>query len=453
MEILFTSNGYPPRETAGVELYTHNLAGAFSGRHNVNIFCRTVERSRREYDVMRETSGCAGVARMVNNLAGVFQPACYYSDTRAEGIFEEYLREISPDVVHVQHLMGLSGGYLKIVKEAGIPLVVTLHDYWFICPRFQLVDESGSSCRGPEGGLRCARECPNSLFSVGAGGFFGAGAKFIFKYMPPGLQRKLKQMVREGKISDLGKRGTGVSPEKFQKRAEFLKDALLKADEIIAPSGFVRDVFVENGFPPGRITVIPHGIRLPACKPVKPGRTVRFGYMGSLAPLKGVSFLADAFGRLGGAAEMHVYGHGGENHEIILSGLRKLANDARIVFHGGYAFDDIGDILAGIDVIVIPSLWPETFNIVMREAFACGVPVIASDAGALPEGVADGINGLLFKMADADDLLGKMRMIVSEPGLIEKFRSNIAPVKDISAHASEIEAIYLKALRTGRTHN
>ncbi len=453
MKILFTSNGYPPMETAGVELYTRNLAGVFSGRHNINVFCRAVERSREEYSVVRETSGGVGVARMVNNLSGVFQPARYYSDERTDGIFEEYLHEISPDVVHVQHLMGLSGTIPGIVREAGIPLVVTLHDYWFICPRFQLVDESGSPCRGPEGGLRCASECPNSLFSVGAGGLFGAGAKFMFKYMPPGLQRKLKQMVREGAIKELGGKGSAsANPVKFTERAGFLKDALLKADEIIAPSGFVRDIFVENGFPPGKITVIPHGIRLPDCKPARPGRKVRFGYMGSLAPLKGVSFLADAFGRLGGEAELHVYGHGGENHEIIVSGLKKLAKRDGVFFHGKYSFDKLGDILAGIDVLVIPSLWPETFNIVMREAFACGVPVIASDAGALPEGVADGINGLLFKRADMDDLLGKMRMIVSEPVLIEKFRSNTGPVKDISTHALEIEAIYLKALKTGRSN-
>ncbi len=450
MKILFTSNGYPPRETAGVELYTYHLAGVFSGRHNINVFCRTVERSREEYSVVREISGGVSVARMVNNLAGVFQPVRYYSDVQADSIFENYLCGIKPDLVHVQHLMGLSGGYLKIIKEAGIPLVVTLHDYWFICPRFQLVNESGSPCRGPEGGLRCARECQNSLFSVGADGFFGAGAKFIAKYMPAGLQRKLKQMVREGIVRQPGNKDVNAHLEKFTKRAGFLKEALLKADEIIAPSDYVRDVFVENGYPSEKIAVIPHGIPLPDCKPVRPARRVRFGYMGSLAPLKGVSLLVKAFKRLDSDAELHVYGHGGENHKIILAGLRKLAHDDGIVFHGGYAFDDMGDILAGLDVIVIPSLWPETFNIVMREAFACGVPVIASDAGALPEGVSDGINGLLFKRADAGDLAEKMRRVVSEPGLLEKFRRNIGPVKDIAAHASEIEAIYSKALKTRR---
>ena len=450
MKILFTSNGYPPREAAGVELYTHNLASALSGRHGVNIFCRTVERSRREYDVIRETVDDVSVARMVNNLAGVFQSVRYYSDVKADNIFENYLNDAKPDIVHVQHLMGLSGGFLAIVKEAGIPFVVTLHDYWFICPRFQLIDESGLLCRGPEGGARCAERCPNSLFSVGPGGFFGAGAMFMLKYMPAGLQRKLKQMVREGKINDPDRGSASARLEKFEKRAGFLKDALLKADEIIAPSGYVRDVFVENGFPPGKITVIPHGIKLPACKPAKLARRVRFGYMGSLAPLKGVSLLVEAFGRLCGEAELHVYGHGGENHEIIMSGLSKLAKGAHIVFHGRYAFDDIGDILAGLDILVIPSLWPETFNIVMREAFACGVPVIASDAGALPEGLSDGINGILFKTADEDDLAKKMKMVVSEPGLLEDLRRNIKPVKDIATHAAEIETMYVTALKTGR---
>ncbi|MHB8174574.1 MAG: glycosyltransferase family 4 protein, partial [Nitrospirota bacterium] len=391
MKILFTSNGYPPREAAGAELYTYNLAGALSGRHSLNVFCRTVDRSMKEYAVIREVSDGVGVARMVNNLSGALQPVRYYSDVKADCIFEEYLCEIRPDIVHVQHLMGLSGGFLRIVKEAGIPLVVTLHDYWFICPRFQLIDESGLLCRGPEGGSRCAKRCPNSLFSVGPDGFFGAGARIILKYMPAGLQRKLKQMVRDGVIKEIrGISRSNIRSDKFIKRAEFLKKALLKADKIISPSGYARDIFVENGFPPEKITVIPHGIPLPACKPARRGVKVRFGYMGSLAQLKGVSFLVEAFGRLCGEAELHIYGHGGENQDIILSGLKKLAKDACVTFHGRYAFDDMGVILAGIDVLVIPSLWPETFNIVMREAFACGVPVIASDAGALPEGVNNG---------------------------------------------------------------
>jgi glycosyltransferase involved in cell wall biosynthesis len=451
MKVLFTANGFPPRENAGTELYSYHLARALQGRHEVKVFCRTVERSLKEHTVIRDTVDGIGVARMVNNLSGAADPMRYFTDPSADTLFEDYMGAAGPDIVHVQHLMGLSGGIMGVVKGRGLPLVVTLHDYWFICPRFQLVDESGDPCLGPEGGIRCARLCPNSLFSLLPGGFFGAGARLLIKYMvPAGLQRKLKQMVREGKVREPGgKKACAVRQEKFTKRAAFLKDALLKADEIIAPSRYVKDVFVENGFPAGRIRVIPHGGPLPVRKPARPAGRVRFGYLGSFAPLKGVPLLVEAFGRLGLPAELHIYGHGGENHELIISGLKKLAHGPGVTFHGRYAPDDLGDILAGLDALVIPSLWPETFSIVMREAFACGVPVIASDVGALPEGVIDGVNGLVFKRADPDDLAGKMRMVIEEPGLLEKLRRGIGLVKDIDMHALEIEDIY-RALIGGK---
>jgi glycosyltransferase involved in cell wall biosynthesis len=64
-----------------------------------------------------------------------------------------------------------------------------------------------------------------------------------------------------------------------------------------------------------------------------------------------------------------------------------------------------------VDVVVVPSIWPETYSIVIREAFACGIPVIASRLGALPEGIRDGENGLLFEPGSTVGLAAILQML------------------------------------------
>ncbi|HEY3346436.1 MAG TPA: glycosyltransferase, partial [Nitrospirota bacterium] len=303
------------------------------------------------------------------------------------------------------------------------------------CPRWQLVDEGGNQCRGPEGGTKCSVACPGSMFAVG--GAMGSMARALMGFIPSGIQRRLKQAVRDGRLRD-GSADAG----KFVRRAGYLREMLSLADAMVAPSNYVRDIFIENGFDAAKIHVIPHGIALPECMPVTHSDKVRFGYIGSFAPLKGVGMLVDAFSNLGTGAELHIHGHGGENHDLIVGRLMERAAGKAVFFHGRYERESLGGLLAGLDAVVVPSMWPETFGIVVREALSCGVPVIVSDCGALPEAVRDGIDGMVFANGDADILSQKMRAFMECPELIKIYSLSIHQVKSIKEHAREIVAIY-----------
>jgi len=82
-------------------------------------------------------------------------------------------------------------------------------------------------------------------------------------------------------------------------------------------------------------------------------------------------------------------------------------------------------LLSDVDVVVVPSIWPETYSIVIREAFACGIPVIASRLGALPEGIRDGENGLLFEPGSTVGLAAILRMLDSERSRLDALRNGI----------------------------
>jgi glycosyltransferase involved in cell wall biosynthesis len=112
-----------------------------------------------------------------------------------------------------------------------------------------------------------------------------------------------------------------------------------------------------------------------------------------------------------------------------------IRND-NIKFMGRYT--DVREPYSEMDVLVVPSICYESYSLVVREAFICKIPVIASDIGALPEAVQNGETGLLFQSGNPDDLYDKIKVIIENPRLIEAFKSNIKSVKTIQEQAKEI---------------
>ena len=108
---------------------------------------------------------------------------------------------------------------------------------------------------------------------------------------------------------------------------------------------------------------------------------------------------------------------------------------------------DAGRVLAGIDVIVVPSRWYENAPGVIFESFAAKAPVVAANLGGMSEFVWHEENGLLFEPEDAEDLGRGLRRLAGEPGLLERLRSGIGPVKTIGEYTDELVELYASLLR------
>jgi glycosyltransferase involved in cell wall biosynthesis len=204
---------------------------------------------------------------------------------------------------------------------------------------------------------------------------------------------------------------------------------------------------MEYGIPPGKILFSKNGHQVSHFSAFEKRKSdrVRFGYVGTLIPTKGAHVLIEAFnGVRSGEAELKVYGrflpYGGfEDYPDLLP---RLVRNERIRFLGEYQHSQISDIMAEIDVLVVPSIWHENSPLTIHEAFLAKTPVIASNIGGMAELVQDGVNGLLFKVGDIADLRKKITMIVQHPDLISKLSANIGPVKTIEETAVEVEKIY-----------
>jgi glycosyltransferase involved in cell wall biosynthesis len=167
---------------------------------------------------------------------------------------------------------------------------------------------------------------------------------------------------------------------------------------------------------------------------------LRIGYLGRLEPAKGVEQLLDAVeGLAGDTWELHVAGRGTNAFE---QRLRARFRHPRIRFHG---FVERNEFLKTIDLLVVPSLSHETFGLVAVEAFAAGVPVIASRRGGLSEVVADGVTGALFEPTEPGELRAILDAFVSEPARARRMRPRcLERALDFEATAitERYEAVY-----------
>ena len=144
-----------------------------------------------------------------------------------------------------------------------------------------------------------------------------------------------------------------------------------------------------------------HGISTAFEFSQREGKPRHFVYAGTLTALKGVHMLIDAFNSDAMKdAVLDIYGEGDESY---VSTLREKATE-RIKLHGAVAGDKMPEIYAAADCVIVPSMWYETYNFVLREALMTGALVLSADIGAMPEAVDEGANGYLFAPADRRSL-------------------------------------------------
>ena len=167
-------------------------------------------------------------------------------------------------------------------------------------------------------------------------------------------------------------------------------------------------------------------------------------YVGGLAPNKGVHILIEAFHGVGGDAQLTIVGDESA-HPDYASSLHKLAGPG-VQFAGRLDRSQVWQAMRSADVVLIPSLWQETFCLVAHEALAAGTPVVASRVGALTEAIQHEVNGLLVPPGDAPAWRAAMQRLVDNPDLLASYRAHILPPLTFSDHVERVLALYLEVL-------
>ncbi|HUR29368.1 MAG TPA: glycosyltransferase [Planctomycetota bacterium] len=364
LDIGFVSMGFPP-DVGGIETHLGALARELSGRgHRVHVLCLDTRADRAPYTSADDVVEGVRVRRVAYRWHDHRSLADFSARAAANDVVMAWLAEEPCDVVHVHHASGFGAGLLQAVSDMGRPLCVTLHDYWFLCPRGQMFRRDGVVCERAEPvacGVCLAATWPQLLPS-GRGDVLAADAAAA-----------------------------------ATRTAHALEMLALPA-RLFAPSKAAREVFERAGVPAQRIDVVENGIdaselaRDVAALRATSGESssvVRIGVLGSAQPSKGVLEFARAALALE-ERELVVEIHGAladyHGDQATVEALRELAaRDARLVLRGAFAHADLAAVLARLDAVAVPSLWNETFGLTAREARAAGLRVLASDRGGLRE--------------------------------------------------------------------
>lgn len=275
-----------------------------------------------------------------------------FNDAIAPAV-ETLMKQFDPDLVHFHCIQRLTATAVEVVADLGVPYIVTCHDGWWISDFQFLLDEDG----------RVHHPSPDPLVDRHDRSF--------------GAMESVARRRRLGRLLDGAERVLCVS------------DSFTR---IYREAGVRTAQSVPNGMPSLKNVI--------ARRPSPSGR-VRLGHIGGRATHKGATLIettlrTNAFAHL----ELTLVDHSrtaGDTYTEIWG-----ATPVTII--GFMPQDQIADLYAGLDVLLAPSIWPESFGLVTREAIACGLWVVASDRGAIGEDVVEGVNGFVVDVGSRDGL-------------------------------------------------
>ncbi|MEO8036235.1 MAG: glycosyltransferase, partial [Acidobacteriota bacterium] len=236
-------------------------------------------------------------------------------------------------------------------------------------------------------------------------------------------------------------------------RRSAARQAIAAADAYVAGSHAIHADYVRAGVIPASTPfhVLPYGIDVEVPRKPRPpaGRPIRFGYVGSISPHKGLHIAVEAMRDFTPAqATLHIWGDVRALPDYVQS-LKELGGGAAVIFEGSFREEEKQRVFLSMDILLVPSIGLESFGLAAREAMTCGVPVIASAGGALSEIFEPGLCGDLFPAGDASALRNILRRVVEEPDVVDRWAANLPKPKSNDVHAREIEHVYDKLLADG----
>lgn len=407
--VVHVIHGWPPFQHAGTELYAYWLARRQLQWREVSVFGRMADPSRAQGEAVELCDDGARVRLVTNNFVQR-DPFARNAlrDRTFERAFDRFLDEERPELVHIHHLAGHAFSLARIAKRRGIPIVQQVQDWWSLCARVNLFHANGGRCSGPALS-KCAECAP------------------LTRIAPAPLWNRALHVAR--------------------RRAA--RASLTAASAYVMGSRFIHEDYRRAGLLARETPafVLPYGVDIQRGEETRRRAfPLRFGFIGSILPHKGLHVAAEAFRAIDPAqATFHAWGNPAASAEY--TGMLRERGGASLTLEGTFAESEKPRIFASLDALLVPSIGLESFGLAAREAMMCGVPVIAADDGALTELFDDGAGGELFPNGDAAALEAIVRRVIARPELLDAWSAKIPRPRSVAEHAEEIEAVYERVLR------
>ncbi len=441
MKILLTVHQFLPDYSSGTEILTLHTAQELIrlGHEVIVLTAHPHKEPPAEETVDRYEHDGVPVVRLHTARVPLIQEGGEreFNNRVFARFFRRLLREEKPDVVHFFHLLRLSGSAIDVCGEFNIPCFMTTTDFWMVCPMGQLLLPDKSHCDGPD---PLARNCLRHIVNVSQ----RPDLRQRLARIPDFLLGLIIRLIRWNLFPHFPRRRhvKGLSY-----RAGFMRQQINKLDRVLIPTKVMERHLFANGLDPRRARFLPFGLRQETInRQFERGREerLRVGFIGMLHENKGPHILIRAVTETLADVplDLQIYGRQSE-FPVYVEQLEKLAgDDERIRFMGTFPNPEIGRVLDGMDVLVVPSVWHENTPLVVYSAQAAGCPIIASNVEGIAEVVADGKDGLLPPPGNVAALGKAIRRVAEDRDFLRRLAESAPRPMTMVEYATELQNLY-----------
>ena len=439
-KILVVSAGPFTRQIGGGQSYTQDLATGLATRgHRVTVL-EPMDAGADGGDALVQSGAWNGIdVRSVRlPLPGetLEEQNTQLSPARID-LFCQILRTIGPDVVQIN---GLMPTMVRACNALGVRHVVVAHHPGEVCPKGDLLTPEDAICTAvpaPSVCGPCVLRCKKGGLGIGR----------ALALLPLGVHRWIgRRLARNNPLGYIGR--VLYIPWMTEQHLLGLASYLREAQTIVAPSRSMATALVRAGAPHGRVKVLNHGIHPLARTPITGlgHRPLRFGFVGRIDHAKGVHVLLKAMQMAGveGKAELHIHGDATRPKDRAewAAVLQTLGPAPWLHLHGSFGRDQIERVYEALDVVVLPSICPESFGLVVAEALSAGRPVLSTRCGGPENQIEDGVNGWLVTPNDPAALCQRIQQLAATPSIVAAAALNCHVNKMHSQYLDEIVNVF-----------
>lgn len=408
LHFLHVLHTFPPHSYGGIETYVERLARAqIDDGFRVTILAGREGSDGREVGTPVVTEEDAEGLRVLRLRSLSNRGDDPTGDPELGALFTSLLHREHVGIVHVHHWHNLYFDLVGRARSAGVPAIVTLHDYFSTCPFFFRM----------RNGEICAAELP--------------------------FETCVECVASETRLP------VAVATSSLRERHRFLRGELEMASARLTLSGdqtrFLRQVPALRGLEFERLLLPEPDLRPEGSHEAPSASRLRIVSWGTLVPGKGMLTLVRACEALAEPERVEVHHHGRQVDAGHADELTQAARRTKLVLHGAFDRSALRRNFPCYDLAVFPTLFRETWGFVVDEAMALGLPVVVSDRGAPPERI--GNRGVCFPAGDDRALRGLLERFLAEPPLLARLRAAAPPRGlSIAQHWAALRSCYERAL-------
>lgn len=437
MKILHYSLGVPGFRSGGLTKYSIDLMieQIKTGNDVFLIYPGEIKITQNSFIKKDKIYNGIKVFEMINPLPvsltnGVSQPELYYVTIQNfKSYFKQWIDREEFDIVHIHTLMGLPMEFVDAIKELGIKIVYTTHDYYGICPKVNLVRCDGSICNNNTDYSACYNCCKNGL------------SYNKIKIMQSKLYRYVKNSRFGEKIiksikSNMSKNEVSIQEntndnnfkvsndvkEKYKNLHNYYYNILKKIDYYHFNSNIAKNIY-ENylGNINGEVISITHS-NIKDNRRIKKfnDKQLKIIFLGNDSIHKGLSQLINALKDIDKSLE--------NLWHLDIWGVYGQSDFPNITYNGKYDYSMLQNIFEKADLLVIPSIWYETFGFIGLEAYSNGVPVLTTNLVGFNDLIRDGVTGFIVE-ADFELIKSKIVSLITDRKLLISVNKSICETK------------------------